>query len=388
MNGFPPSAPDSPAEIPLSRIFLTGSELLNLQSVAAEAITGGARRFTDSCQNLLRQSLCVPKALLTTSCTDALEMAALLLNIAEGDEVILPSFTFVSTANAFVLRGARPVFADIRQDTLNIDESRLAPLITSKTRAIVAVHYAGVACEMDEILRIAAQHNIPVVEDNAHGLFGRYRNRWLGSFGALSALSFHETKNFTCYEGGALLVNNPELDRRAEVIWNKGTNRTQFLAGEVNRYTWVDIGSSFVPSELCAAFLHAQLEARPMIQEARRRIWSGYMQSLSIWAHENHVALPHVPAHCDPAYHLFYLLLPDATTRHAFIGHLKKHRIQAAFHYQPLHISAMGIGFGGKAGDCPVAESASERLVRLPFYTALSESEQERVVSAVCAFRV
>jgi dTDP-4-amino-4,6-dideoxygalactose transaminase len=287
-----------------------------------------------------------------------------------------------------VLRGARPVFADIRPDTLNIDETRLASLINSRTRAIVPVHYAGVGCEMDAICEIAGTHGIFVVEDNAHGLFGKYKGRWLGTVGSLATLSFHSTKNFTCGEGGALLINDSRHERRAEILWNKGTNRAQFCSGEVSCYTWVDVGSSFLPSELCAAFLYAQLEGRRRIQAARQQLWSVYAQSLAGWAGQNHVALPHVPPHCDPAFHLFYLLLPDPESRTAFIAHLKSRNIDSAFHYQPLHTSAFGVRFGGRAGDCPVSESVSDRLVRLPFHTGLSSSDQERVVAAVCDFCV
>ncbi|MCI0562151.1 MAG: dTDP-4-amino-4,6-dideoxygalactose transaminase, partial [Nitrososphaera sp.] len=259
-----------------------------------------------------------------TSCTHALEMAALLLDIRPGDEVIIPSFTFVSAANAFVLRGARPVFADIRPDTLNIDESQLEGLITPRTKAIVVMHYGGVGCEMDAIMEIAGRHGVAVVEDNAHGLFGKYRGRYLGTFGCLATLSFHETKNFSCGEGGALLINDAALVERAEIIREKGTDRSRFFRGQVDKYTWVDVGSSYLSSDLLAAFLYAQLEAREEIQARRRRIWHGYYEQLQEWAAANEVGLPWVPAHCEQSYHLFYLLMPSPEARQALIAHLKE----------------------------------------------------------------
>jgi dTDP-4-amino-4,6-dideoxygalactose transaminase len=310
-------------------------------------------------------------------------MAGLLLGVAEGDEVILPSFTFVSVANAFVLRGARPVFADIRPDTLNLDESRLEALITPRTRAIVPVHYAGVGCAMDEILAIAGRHGVPVIEDTAHGLFGRYRGRWLGTLGTLGTLSFHETKNITCGEGGALLINDPALADRAEIIREKGTNRSRFFRGQVDKYSWVDVGSSYLPSELLAAFLCAQLEAADAIQERRRHIWEAYQAGLATWASHRGVRLPTVPVDCDQAYHLFYLILPSWQQRRALIDHLRLHDISSVFHYLPLHLSDMGRTFGGKEGDCPVTEDLSDRLLRLPLYNAMSDADLERVLAAV-----
>jgi dTDP-4-amino-4,6-dideoxygalactose transaminase len=328
----------------------------------------------------------VGKALLTTSCTDALEMAALLLGIEPGSEVIVPSFTFVSTVNAFVLRGAVPVFADVRADTLNLDKSGLEALITPRTRAIVPVHYAGVGCEMDAILAVAARHGIRVVEDNAHGLFGRYRGRNLGQLGSLATLSFHETKNINSGEGGALLINDPAFVERAEILREKGTNRSRFFRGQVDKYTWVDVGSSFLPSELVAAFLYAQLEAAERIQAARRAIWHRYAVALGDWAARQGARLPHVPDDCEQSYHMFYMLMPDGSARDALIAHLRAQRITAVFHYLPLHRSEMGLRLGGGSARCPVTEDVSERLVRLPFYTSLTAPDQERVIDAVLGF--
>jgi dTDP-4-amino-4,6-dideoxygalactose transaminase len=313
-------------------------------------------------------------------------MTALLLNIQPGDEVIVPSFTFVSTINAFVMRGARPVFLDIRPDTLNMDESKLESLITPRTKVIVPVHYAGVGCEMDTIREIAGKYNIAIVEDNAHGLFGKYKGRYLGTFGNFATQSFHETKNFTCGEGGALIINDPRFVERAEIVREKGTNRSRFYRGQVDKYTWVDIGSSYLPSDILAAFLYAQLEAREEIQKKRRQIWETYYQRLDAWAEERSVQLPRIPAHCDQSYHMFYLLLPSMSSRQALIEHLKSRRILSVFHYLPLHLSDMGRQFGGREGDCPVTEDVSDRLLRLPFYNDLSEEDQEEVVKAILEF--
>jgi dTDP-4-amino-4,6-dideoxygalactose transaminase len=309
----------------------------------------------------------------------------LLLDIQSGDEVIVPSFTFVSIANAFVLRGARPVFADIRPDTLNIDESGLEALITKKTRAIVAVHYAGVGCEMDAIQEIAARHSIAIVEDNAHGLFGKYKGRPLGTFGALATQSFHETKNVSCGEGGALLINQPAYIDRAEVLREKGTDRNRFFRGQVDKYTWIDVGSSYLPSDMLAAFLYAQLEASVRIQKHRRRAWQYYFDNLREWAIDHCIRLPEVPDHCEQPFHMFYILMPCQEDRQALIRHLLTRDIVSVFHYLPLHLSPMGQRFGG--GNCPVTEDASGRLLRLPFYNDIDESQQAEVVDAIKDFR-
>lgn len=372
-----------PGSIPFNRAALSGNEY----RYVAEAVQGGHISgdgpFTRRCHAALEQMLGVPKALLTTSCTHALEMSALLLDFAPGDEVIVPSFTFVSTVNAFVLRGARPVFCDVRTDTLNMDERIVERLITPRTRAIVVVHYAGVGCEMDAILAVAKKYGLTVVEDNAHGLFGTYRGRHLGTFGALATQSFHETKNISCGEGGALLINEPRFTERAEIIREKGTNRSRFFRGQVDKYSWVDIGSSYLPSDILAAILCAQLEKGGQIQEARRGIWERYAAGVNAWAAAIGAHMPSIPAHCGQAYHMFYLIMPSLAARQALIGHLKERGILAVFHYLPLHLSPMGRRFGGKDGDCPVTEDVSDRLVRLPFYNDLPPEDQDRVIEAV-----
>ena len=310
-------------------------------------------------------------------------MAALLLDIRDGDEVIVPAFTFVSTANAFVLRGARPVFCDIRQDTLNLDEDKLEALITPRTKAIVPVHYAGVGCEMDEIVNIARRHSVAVVEDNAHRLFVKYKGRWLGTFGCLATQSFHETKNITCGEGGALLINDERFIERAEIIREKGTNRSRFFRGQVDKYSWVDVGSSYVMSDVLAAFLFGQVEKWPEIQMKRRTIWERYDAELASWAATHGVRRPVVPANCEQAWHMYYLIMPSIEARTQFIAHLGKHDIKAVFHYLPLHLSEYATRWGGATGDCPVTEEVSERLVRLPFYTSMTNEEQRRVIDVI-----
>ena len=372
--------------IPFNRPSLAGREEEYMRRAVASGHLSGDGEFTRACHDYLRGALGVPAALLTTSCTHALEMAAILLGVGPGDEVILPSFTFVSTANAFVLRGARPVFADIREDTLNLDEGKLESLVTPRTKAIVVVHYAGVGCEMDPIGEIARRAGAALVEDNAHGLFGRYKGKLLGTFGALATQSFHETKNFTCGEGGALLVNEPALIERAEVIREKGTYRTRFFRGEVNKYTWRDIGSSYLPSELLAAFLLAQLEAREKIQSRRRAIWNRYSRELSDWAPAHGARMPVVPEHCEHPSHLFHLILPSEPVRRALIEHLKARGILAVFHYLPLHLSEMGRSLGGVPASCPVTEEMSARLLRLPFFNELTDDEQSRVIEAIRDF--
>jgi dTDP-4-amino-4,6-dideoxygalactose transaminase len=369
--------------IPFNRPGLAGDELRYVAEAVANGHTAGDGPFTKRCQALLEAALGAPKVLLTTSCTHALEMSALLLDVGPGDEVVLPAFTFVSTANAFALRGARPVFVDIRPDTLNLDEGRLDELITPRTKAIVLVHYAGVGCEMDAILATARRHGIAVVEDNAHGLFGRYRGRPLGAFGALATQSFHETKNFSCGEGGALVINDPRHVERAEIVREKGTNRSRFFRGQVDKYTWIDLGSSYLPSDILAAFLLGQLEAREAIQCKRRRIWETYQEGLGDWARARGVGLPVVPDGCEQPYHMFYLMLPTLAARQALIARLKARGILGVFHYVPLHLSEVGQRFGGKPGDCPVTETLSDRLLRLPFYTDLTEAQQSEVVDAI-----
>ena len=372
--------------IPFNRSSTLGKELQYIAETLSRGQIAGDQTFTRRCQALLERLVGVRRVLLTTSCTHALEMSALLLDLQPQEEVIVPTFTFVSTANAFVLRGATPVFVDVRPDTLNLDEAQLEASITSRTRAIVLVHYGGVGCEMDAIMAVAEKHGLPVIEDNAHGLFGRYRGRPLGTFGALATQSFHETKNFTCGEGGALLVNDMRYADRADILREKGTNRTVFFRGQVDKYSWVDVGSSYVMSDVLAAFLYGQLEQWEQVQTRRRQIWEYYSLHLREWAARNGVQLPVVPAHCEQAYHLFYVLLPSLDARQALIAHLRQRGILAVFHYQPLHLSTMGRRYGGRDGQCPVAERVSDRLLRLPFYNDLSAEDLARVVEAVRDF--
>jgi dTDP-4-amino-4,6-dideoxygalactose transaminase len=365
---------------------LVGREMEYMQKAIQNFHISGDGEFSKKCHALIETELTVPKVLLTTSCTHALEMAGLLLNIQPGDEVIIPSFTFVSTVNAFVLRGAKPVFIDIRPDTLNLDEKLLEEKISPHTKAIVPVHYAGVGCEMDSIMEIAGHKHIPVVEDNAHGLFGKYKGKYLGTFGSLGTQSFHETKNFSCGEGGALLINDPDLIERAEIIREKGTNRSRFFRGQVDKYTWVDIGSSYLPSDLLAAHLYAQLEAREKIQAHRKKVWEYYYDNLQDWSKLMGVRLPIVPEHTEQSYHMFYMLLPSLELRQALIAHLHQHMIDSVFHYLPLHLSQMGCQFGGQPGDCPVTERVSDQLIRLPFHNILTEPEQSFVVQTIKEF--
>jgi len=389
-NGFladTASTEAADAAIPFNRSGIEGEEPHHIgQSVSIGQIAGD-QGYSRKCQALLEEVLGAPKVLLTTSCTHALGLAALLLEIGAGEEVIVPSFTFVSTANAFVLRGARIRFADIRPDTLNIDEKQIEPLISPRTRAMVPVHYAGVGCEMDTILAIARQYRISIIEDNAHGLFGKYKQRWLGTFGALATQSFHETKNITCGEGGALVVNDPAFIERAEVMREKGTDRSRFFRGLVDKYSWVDIGSSYVMSDVLAAFLYGQLEVWRQIQEKRRRIWQRYHAELRDWASARDIGCPVVPDGCEQAYHMYYLILPSLQIRQALIAFLKARGIMAVLHYLPLHLSPMGQRLGGRPGACPVSENMSDRLLRLPFFNSLDPESQGRVIDAIRDFR-
>ncbi len=374
--------------IPFNKPFAVGTELKYLNECFINEHLAGDGAFTKKCEAMLEDALGSEKVFLTTSCTHALEMTALLLDIQPGDEVILPSFTFPSTANAFVLRGAIPVFADVRADTLNIDETQIERLISKRTRAIIVVHYAGIACEMDAILAIAAKYKLAVIEDNAHGLFGKYKGKMLGTFGQMATQSFHETKNLSCGEGGALVINNRDFIERAEYIREKGTNRSRMFRGEIDKYSWIDVGSSYVMSDLLAAYLYAQIEAAESIQTRRREIWSRYETELRDWAVENDVALPFVPEKCEPAYHLFYMIFPTFEERTSMIEYLKEQKIDSIFHYQPLHLSKMGRGFGGLVGDCPVTEEVSNNLLRLPFYNSYSDEEQSYVIQKIREFNV
>ncbi|MDQ2865173.1 MAG: dTDP-4-amino-4,6-dideoxygalactose transaminase [Candidatus Eremiobacteraeota bacterium] len=372
--------------IPFNKPCFAGNEQRYIAETIANFHISGDGPFTIACSHFLEKQLGVRKALLTTSCTHALEMTALLINIKPGDEVIFPSFTFVSTANAYVLQGAKPVFVDIRPDTLNIDETLIEAAITPRTRAIVVVHYAGVAAEMDAILAIGRRRNIPVIEDNAHGLFGAYHGKLLGTFGTFATQSFHETKNFTCGEGGALIVNDPAYIDAAEIVREKGTDRSRFFRGQVDKYTWVSAGSSYLPSDILAAFLFAQFEAKERIQSTRRRIWTTYEHAFKPWAADARITLPYVPPHCRQAYHMFYLLMPSLDDRQTLIAHLRNEGINAVFHYVPLHRSQMAAELGAGDAHCPVTDSTSDRLVRLPFYNDITEDEQLRVVEAIESF--
>jgi len=352
--------------------------------------TGGNGPYTTRTQKWLKKRMPdMGDVLLTTSCTHALELSAILMDLQPGDEVIVPSYTFVTTALAFYMHGAQIVFCDIRSDTLNLDETKLEELITKKTRAIVCVHYAGVSCEMDVIMDIARLHNLIVIEDNAHGLFGKYKEKHLGTIGDFATQSFHETKNISCGEGGALIVNNERHIERAEVIREKGTNRSRFFRGQVDKYTWVDKGSSYVLSDILAATLYGQLTHVDEIQNSRKETWDVYWNEIKGWAEKGKVRLPFVPNYCQQTYHMFYLLMPSINARSRFIEHMKENGVSSVFHYLPLHESDMGksIAKGGTV-NCPVSSDTSDRLVRLPMFFGMNESQKSRVVDAVNRFEM
>jgi dTDP-4-amino-4,6-dideoxygalactose transaminase len=373
--------------IDFNRPHIAKNQIAFIQKAIQSGHISGDGQFTKKCHAWLENYLGVKKALLTTNCTHALEMSALLLDLKPGDEVITPSFTFVSTVNAFILRGAKPVFVDIRPDTLNIDENQIEDLVNEKTRAIYVVHYAGVGCEMNKILEVADIHNLQVVEDNAHGLFGKYQGKLLGTFGSMACQSFHETKNISSGEGGALLINDEDLIERAEIIREKGTDRSKFFRGQIDKYSWVDLGSSYLPSEIIGAVLYSQLEEADKIQHKRKSIWERYFQGLGEWAADSRIKLPTIPANCDQSYHLFYMLLSSLEERQRFIQYLRENHIYSVFHYVPLHTSAMGRKFGYQEGDLPITEVISDRLVRLPFYYDLSEADQDQVISVIKKFK-
>lgn len=375
-----------PLHIPFNKPFITGKELYYIAQAITSSHLAGDGYFTRSCCHILEERFSIGKILMTPSCTAALEMAAMLCNLEPGDEVILPSFTFVSTANAFVRLGAKPVFVDIRRDTLNLDENLLEAAITPRTKAIFPVHYAGVSCAMDRIMEIATRRHLLVVEDAAQGVNAFYNSRALGAIGHLGTYSFHDSKNYISGEGGALCINAPEMVERAEIIRDKGTNRSQFLRGEVDKYTWVDVGSSYIPSELCCAFLYGQLEALAAIAEHRRAIYERYGHHLQPLEAKGLVRLPQIPADCASNYHLFYILLNDMETRDALRVHLAQNGIQAFFHYIPLHSSPMGKKFGYRASDLPLTEELSGRLLRLPFYCDVTEEEQVYIVQHIANF--
>lgn len=365
--------------IPFNRPYTTGNELIYAAEAQRNHHLSGDGLFSKRCHQWLEQHTGCAKALLTHSCTSALDMAALLLDIEPGDEVILPSYTFVSTANAFALRGAVPVFVDIRQDTLNLDERLVEAAVTRRSRAIVPVHYAGVACEMDSILAIAARHDLRIVEDAAQGIMAAYKGRALGAIGGLGALSFHETKNIISGEGGSLLVSDPALAARAEIIREKGTDRGRFFRGEVDKYTWQDLGSSFLPGDATAAFLWAQLEQARQITDARMVIWERYHQMLAPLEQQGLLRRPVVPAECQHNGHLYFVVLAPDIDRQQVLDTFKRNNIDAVFHYVPLHSSPAGRRFGRAMGELPLTTSLSQRVIRLPMWIGLSESQQQQV---------
>jgi dTDP-4-amino-4,6-dideoxygalactose transaminase len=372
--------------IPFNKPYIAGKELFYIAQAVEFANLSGDGHFTDKCSKLMEDKFVAQKVLLTHSCTAALEMAAILCDIQPGDEVIMPSFTFVSTANAFALQRAKIKFVDVRPDTLNLDENKLEPLITDKTKVVVPVHYAGVGCEMNIIMEIARHYNLLVVEDAAQGVNSTYKGKYLGTIGHLGTYSFHETKNFISGEGGALIVNEPEFIHRAEIVRERGTNRSQFFRGEVDAYTWVDIGSSYLMSDLLAAFLYAQLENMDQITRRRNEIWDFYHRALIPLVNEGELRLPYVPPCCESNSHLFYIILPDEEIRDGLMQYLKKENINAVFHYVPLHLSDVGRSMGYKKGQLPITESLSGRLLRLPFYYELTRMEQERIVDYIFKF--
>lgn len=372
--------------IPFNRPYMTGREIDFLREAHASGRLAGDGSFTRRCNEWIETRTGAPKALLTHSCTAALEMAAILFDIQPGDEVIMPSFTFVSTANAFVLRGGVPVFVDIRDDTLNLNERLIEAAITPRTRAIVPVHYAGVACEMDAIMEVAARYGLAVLEDAAQGVMATYKGRALGSIGNLGAFSFHETKNVISGEGGALLVNDANYVNRAEVIREKGTNRARFFRGEVDKYTWEDIGSSFLPGEIVAAFLWAQLQEAEAITRARQAIWNNYHAAFADLERQGIVRRPIVPDHCGHNAHMYYLLVGAHHTRDAALDQLRQRGIHAVFHYVPLHSSPAGRRFGRVFGQLTNTENLASRLLRLPLWVGMADEEQARTIGVVEGF--
>ncbi|MBL4774716.1 MAG: dTDP-4-amino-4,6-dideoxygalactose transaminase [Mariprofundus sp.] len=369
----------TPSFIPFNKPYMTGDETTHILAAHQRGQLAGNGPFTQHCQDWLQEKTGCKKALLTHSCTAALEMAALLIDLQPGDEVIMPSYTFVSTANAFVLRGAVPVFIDIREDTLNMDESLIEAAITPKTKAIVVVHYAGVSCAMDNIMALADTHGLFVIEDAAQGVMSSYRHKALGGIGHLAAFSFHETKNVISGEGGALLINDARFAERAEILWEKGTNRSSFFRGEVDKYTWVDIGSSFLPGELIAAFLWAQLQHADDITDRRLHIWNNYHQAFATHEAESKLRRPIIPSDCQHNAHMYYLLLNSQQQRSRFIAQMKENNILCVFHYVPLHLAPAGLRHCRTSGDLPNTEQLSDRIVRLPLWPGL-EDQQQRVI--------
>ena len=373
-------------KIPFNKPFLAGKELYYIAQSVLSGHTAGDGLFTKKCQALMEEAFGAKKILLTHSCTAALEMAAVLCDIGPGDEVILPSFTFVSTANAFYLHGAKLIFVDIQQDTLNMDVTKIEGAITDNTKIIVPVHYAGVACDMDTIMDIAHRNKLYVVEDAAMGVNAKYKDVFLGTIGDIGSYSFHETKNYICGEGGAIVLNNEKFVERAEIIREKGTNRSKFFRGQVDKYTWVDIGSSYLPSDILAAFLYAQLENMEQINRRREKLFDYYYKALIPLVNDGKLRLPYVSSECESNGHLFYIILNDEKTRNALMDYLKSKEILSVFHYLPLHLSGVGRPMGYKEGQLPITESMSGRLLRLPFYYELTGGEQAAVVQAINEF--
>ena len=374
-------------KIPFNKAYQTGKEIRFIKDALQRNHISGDGHYTKLVHDFMERKFGAEKVLLTTSCTHALEMAALLIDLQPGDEVILPSYTFVSTVNAIMLRGARPVFAEITPDTMNIDPSDIEAKITKKTKAIFPVHYAGVGCDMDRIMEIAREHNLFVVEDAAQGVNAKYKGKYLGTIGHIGCYSFHETKNYVCGEGGAIVINslNRDMLERAEIIREKGTNRSKFFRGEVDKYTWVDIGSSFLPSDLLAAFLYAQFEHLDEINQLRRNVYDNYYEALKRFAKEGRLRLPIVPSDCDINYHMFYIVFPNQEERDSIMQKLKDRGVYAVFHYIPLHTSPMGVGLGYKNGDLPITEEVSSCLLRLPMYAGMTAQEQDFIIKNLTA---
>jgi dTDP-4-amino-4,6-dideoxygalactose transaminase len=373
-------------QIPFNKPCIIGKELYYIAQAVLNGKISGDGEFTQKCSKLIEEKFKVKKVLLTTSCSSALDMSAILLNTKPDDEVIMPSYTFVSTANSFLIRGANIKFADIRGDTLNINENKIEELTTKNTKAIVVVHYAGVSCEMDRITDIANRYNLLVVEDAAQGFSSKYNNKYLGTLGDIGCFSFHETKNITCGEGGAILLNNSDFIERAEIIREKGTNRSKFHRGEVDKYTWVDIGSSFLPSEILSAFLYTQLESEKLITSYRKNAWNYYYDNLKDFEDRGFLKRPYIPGNCIHNGHLFYIILESEKIRDSLMNYFEKANILAVFHYIPLHLSPMGKKLGYKKGDLIITEDLSSRLLRLPLYYRITKNEQNLVIDVINNF--
>ncbi len=369
--------------IPFNKTYLTGKEEFYIKEALDSKKISGDHQFTKRCHEFMKDHFGSNKVLLTTSCTAALEMGLLLLDLKPGDEVILPSYTFSSTANAICLRNAIPVFVDIRPDTLNMDENKIEALITNKTRAIIPVHYGGISCEMDKINEIAKKHSLVVLEDAAQGVNAKYKGKFLGAVGTMGAYSFHETKNYVCGEGGALLINDERFTARSEILWEKGTDRCQVMRGEKDKYSWVDLGSSFLPSDILAAFLYAQLLDKEKIQELRKGVYERYLNGLKGLSEKGLIQLPVIPENCSPNYHSFFILLKSEERLDAFLAEMRNRQIGAYIGYVPLHTAKMGLKYGYKEGDLPVTEDVARRIARLPFYTGMTEEEQFYVIKNI-----